>query len=74
MKFLDFNLQNYVFGDPHVTTCTMTCAHGSNYEILPEWDPGPIYVVQRLWKPGGPGNTSRSSVPTDLMKLGQPKS
>ena len=39
-----------------------------------EWDPGPTYIVQRLWDPGGPSYSSRSSVPTALDKLGQPKS
>ena len=39
-----------------------------------EWDPRPTYVVQRLWDPGGPTYRSGSSVPTDLHKLGQPKS
>ena len=39
-----------------------------------EWDPGPTYDVQRLWDPRGPTYSSRSSVPTDLDKLGKPKS
>ena len=52
----------------------MRCAHGSNNEILSEWDHGPTYVVQRLWDPGGPSYTSRSSVPISLEKLGQLKS
>ena len=39
-----------------------------------EWDPGPTYVVQRLWDTGGPSYSSRSSVPTDLDKLDKPKS
>ena len=52
----------------------MKCVHGSNYEILSEWDPGPTYVVERLWDPSGPSYTSRSSVPTNLEKLGQLKS
>ena len=39
-----------------------------------EWDPGPTYDVQRLWDPGGPTYSSRSSVPTNLDKLGEPKS
>ena len=51
----------------------MRCAHGSINEILLEWDPGPTYVVQRLWDPGGPSYSSRSSVPTDLDRLGKPK-
>ena len=38
-----------------------------------EWDPGPTYDVQRLWDPGGPTYSSRSSVPTNLDKLGKPK-
>ena len=55
-----------MLGDPNVTVHTMGYAHGSNYEILSEWDPGPIYVVQRLWDPGGPSYTSRSCIPIDL--------
>ena len=39
-----------------------------------EWDPGPTYVVQRLWDPGGRTYSSRSIVPTDLDKLDKPKS
>ena len=39
-----------------------------------EWHPGPTYHVQRLWDPGGPTYSSRSSVPTDLDKLDKPKS
>ena len=74
MKFTDINLQNYVLGDPHVVPCTMRCAHGSNNEILSEWDPAPIYVVQRLWDPGGPNYNSGSSFPINLEKLGEPKS
>ena len=57
-----------------VMSHTMRCAHGSINEILLEWDHGPIYVVQRLWDPGGPSYSSRSSVPTDLDKLGKLKS
>ena len=52
----------------------MRCAHGSINEILMEWDPGPTYVVQRLWDPGEPTYSSRSSVPTDLDELGKLKS
>ena len=52
----------------------MRCTHGSTNEILLEWDPGPTYVVQRLWDPGGPSYSSRSSVPTDLDMLGKLKS
>ena len=52
----------------------MRCVHGSINKILKEWVPGPTYVVQRLWDPGGPTYSSRSSVPTDLDKLGKPKS
>ena len=62
VEFLDFSLQNYVLGDPNVAPCTIRCAHGSNYEILSEWDPGPIYVVQRLWNPGGPSYNSIDQV------------
>ena len=39
-----------------------------------EWDPGPTYDVQRLWDPGGSIYSSRSSVPTNLDKLGEAKS
>ena len=55
-----------------VASCTMRCAHESINEILMEWDPGPTYVVQRLWDPGGPTYSSRSSAPID--KLGKLKS
>ena len=74
VKFTVINLRNYVLGLFQVTLHTMRCAHGSINEILLEWDPGPTYVVQRLWDPGGPSYSSRSSVPTDLDKLGKPKS
>ena len=66
-------LRNYVLGAFQVTLCTMRCAHGSINEILMEWDPGPTYLVQRLWDPGGPTYSSRFSVPTDLHKLGKPR-
>ena len=39
------NLQNHMLGDPNVMPCTMRCVHGSNNEILSEWNPGPTYVV-----------------------------
>ena len=52
----------------------MRCAHGSINKILMEWDPGPTYNVQRLWDPGGPTYRSRSSVHTNLDKLGERKS
>ena len=39
-----------------------------------EWDPGPTYDVQRPWDPGGLTYSSRSSVPTNLDKLGELKS
>ena len=52
----------------------MRCAHGSIDEILIEWDSGPTYLVQRIWDPGGPTYSSRSSVPTDLDELGNLKS
>ena len=51
----------------------MIYTHGSINKILLEWDPGPTYYVQRLWDPGGPSYTSRSSIPTDLDKLGKQK-
>ena len=70
------NLKNYLLGLGafQVTLHTMRCAHGSINKILMEWDPGPTYVVQRLSDPGGPTYSSRYSVPTDLYKLGKPKS
>ena len=67
------NLRNYMLGVFQVMSCTMQCAYGSINEILMDWDPGPTYVVQRLWDPGGPTYSSRSSVPTDLDKLGKLK-
>ena len=72
VKFLDSNLQNYMLGDPHVATCTMGCAYGSSNKILSEWDPGPTYLLQRLWDPGGPSYTSISYSILDLEKLGKP--
>ena len=57
-----------------VASHTMKCAHGSINEILFEWDPGPAYLVQRLWDPGGPSYSSQSSVSMDLENLGKPKS
>ena len=74
VKFMVINLRNYMLGGFHVTSLTMRCAHGSINMILMEWDPGPTYDVQRLWDPGGPTYSSRSSVPTNLDKLGKPKS
>ena len=76
VKFMVINLRNYSYmlGVFQVTSHTMRCAHGSINEIQMEWDPGPTYVVQRLWDPGGPTYSSRSSVPTDLDKLGKLKS
>ena len=56
------------------TPHTMRCVHGSNNEILSEWYPGPTYVVQRLWDPGGQSYNSRSSFPINLEKLGKPES
>ena len=74
VKFMVINLRNYVLGGFHVASRTMRCAHGSIIKILMEWDPGPTYDVQRLWDPGGPTYSSISSVPTNLDKLGKPKS
>ena len=76
VKFMVINLRNYVLGVFQVASCTMRCAHGSINKILfiLEWDPGPTYDVQRLWDPGGSTYSSRSSVPTNLDKLGKPKS
>ena len=51
-----------MLGDDHVIMHTQGCVyHGSSYEIQAEWDPGPINVVQRLWDPGGPSYTSKTS-------------
>ena len=52
----------------------MRCAQGSIHQIPLEWDPGPTYLVQRLWDPGGPSYSSGSSIPMDLEKLGKLKS
>ena len=68
------NLRIYALGVFQVMSCTMRCVHGFINEILVEWDPGPTYDVQGLWDPGGPAYSSRSSVATDLDKLGKPKS
>ena len=54
VKFTVINLRNYVLGVFQVKSCTMRCAHGSIAKILLEWEPGPTYIVQRLWDPGGP--------------------
>ena len=72
--FIVINLQNYVLGVFQVAPCTMRCVHGSNNEILFEWDPGSTCLVQRLWDPGGPSYTPRSRGSTNLEKLGKPKS
>ena len=67
------NLRNYVLGVFQVMH-TMRCVHGPIIKILLEWDPGPMYLVQRLWDPGGPTYSSRSSIPMDLDKQGKLKS
>ena len=74
VKFMVITLRNYVLGVFQVVSCTVRCVHGSINKILLEWDPGPTYDVQRLWDPGGSTYSSRSSVPTNLDKLGKPKS
>ena len=74
VKLTVINLRNYVLGVFQVALHTMRCAHGSINKILLEWDPRPTYDVQRLWDPGGSTYSSRSSVPTNLDKLGKPKS
>ena len=74
VELMVINLRNYMLGVSHVTSCTMRCTHGSINKILLEWDPGPTYDVQRLWDPGGSTYSSRSSVSTNLDKLGKPKS
>ena len=69
------NLRNYMLVVFQVASCTMRCVlHGSIAKILMEWDPGPTYLVQRIWDPGGSTYSSKSSVPTDLDKLGKLKS
>ena len=72
--FMVINLRNYVLRVFQFALCTMRCVHGSINKILLEWDPGPTYDVQRLWDPGGSTYSSRSSVPTNLDKLGKTKS
>ena len=52
----------------------MRGAHGSNSKILSEWDPGPTYVVQRLWDPSGLSYTCKLGIPINLEILGRPKS
>ena len=74
VKLTVINLRNYVLGVFHIASCTTRCAHGPINKILIEWDPGPTYDVQRLLDPGGSTYSSRSSVPTNLDKLGKPKS
>ena len=74
VKLMVINLRNYLLGVFHVASHTIRCVHGSINKILMEWDPGPTYDVQRLWDPGGPTYSSRSSVPTNLDKQGEPKS
>ena len=74
VKFTVINPRNYMLGAFQVTSHTMRCAHGSINKILLEWDPGPMYDVQRLWDPGGSSYSCRSSVPTNLDKLGKAKS
>ena len=73
VKFMVINLRNYMLAVFQVVLHTMRCAQGSVAEILMECDPGPTSLVQRLWDPGGPTYSSRSSVPTDLDQLGNPK-
>ena len=60
VKFMVINLRNYVLGVFQVTLHAMRCVHGSINKILLEWDPGPTYVVQRLWDPGGPTSKPKS--------------
>ena len=74
VKLTVITLRNYVLGGFHVASHTMRGAHGSINKIVMESDPGPTYDVQRLWVPGGSSYSSRSSVPTNLDKLGKPKS
>ena len=58
VKFMVINIRNYVLGVFHIASHTMQCVHGSIAKILLEWDPGPTYLVQRLWDPGGPTYSS----------------
>ena len=74
VKFRVINLRNYMLGVFQVMSRTIRCVQGSIAKILLEWDPGPTHHVQRLWDPGGPINSSRSSVPVDLDKLSHLKS
>ena len=75
VRFMELNLQNHVLGVFEVVPCTMSCSHGSNNKTQTKWDPGPTYVVQRLWDPVDQATlTSRSSIPINLEKLGHPKS
>ena len=60
-------LRNYMLGVFQVVSCTMRSAHGSINQILLECNPGPTYLVQRLWDPGGPTYSSRSSVPAKKL-------
>ena len=73
-ELMEINLRNYVLHVFHIALHTMRCAHGSINKILMELDPAPTYDVQRLWDPGGSTYSYRSSVPTNLDKLGKPKS
>ena len=74
VKFMLINLRNNMLAVFQVVLHTMRCAHGSIAEIIMEWDPGPTYLVQRLWDPGGQTYSSRSGVATDLDKIGNSKS
>ena len=60
VKFTVINLRNYMLGVFQVALRAMRRVHGSINKILMEWDPGPTYVVQTLWDPGGPTYSSRS--------------
>ena len=62
VKFTVINVRNYMLGVFHIASRTMGC------------DPGPTYDVQRLWDPSGSIYSSRFSIPTNLDKLGEPKS
>ena len=80
VKFPDISisdLHKHLLGDDAnvpITIDTQQCAyHGSSYDIQAECDAGPSYVIQRLWDPGGPICTSRTSQNFVLPPLGTPK-
>ena len=65
MKINLCDLHKHVLGDDVNADVIMntqeSAYHGSSYEILKIWDPGPSYVIRRQWNPGGPSSTSATS-------------